>query len=242
MLDPTCRRTILFAMILLASLAPRRAGAQDPFRLPGDLLMLKARELEVKHDQARLQDDIDRGDTAGVNRDLQLIRRHERSVERLHRRVRGDVFLPLGFYRLPPPTPPVPPTPALIAHPQYPGYGYFPSDPYHLYRLPPPASATNAVAPADGSTVRDPAAAAAHIPIEIVNAGRPGTNVECVIDGVAYQIEGGGRQKLDVGPKATVAYDRGSGLGTQRYALAAGMYEFRPSEVGWGLFKVSQMR
>jgi hypothetical protein len=243
MFEPTRRQTVLLATILLASMEPRHAGAQDPFALPGDLLLLKARELEVRHERARLQDDIDRGDTAGMNRDLQLIRRHERSVERLGRWVRRDVFFPLGFYPLPPRGAPVPPNPALIAHPQYPGYGYFTSDPDHLYRLPQPVSVTNAGTRSDGSTIRAPAAtASARAPIEIINAGPPGASVEYFVDGVAYQIEGGARQKLDVGPRSTVAYHRASGLGKWRYSLSAGVYEFRPVDSGWALFKVSPTR
>jgi hypothetical protein len=242
MFEATCRRTILLASIVLASMAPRPAGAQDPFRLPGDLLLLKARELEVKYDEARLQDDINRGDAAGMSRDLQSIRRHERGVERVRRWVRRDVFLPLGFYPLPPPSPPVPPTPSLIAHPQYPGYGYFPSDPNHLYRLSPLVPVTSAGISGDASTVRVPAVTAAHNLIEIVNTGPPGTNVDYFINGVAYRIEGGGRQKLDVGPRSTVAYDRGSRVGKQRYSLSAGVYEFRPRDSGWALFKLSPNR
>ncbi len=98
MFRPTCRNSTRLAAVLLASMTPRPAGAQDPFALPGDFLLLKARELEAKHDRARIQDDINRGDVAAMNRDLSLVRRHDRGAERMRRRIRGDVFLPLAFY------------------------------------------------------------------------------------------------------------------------------------------------
>jgi hypothetical protein len=101
----------------------------------------------VLPDRARIQDDINRGDVAAMNRDLSLVRRHDRGAERIRRRIRGDVFLPLAFYPYSAPGAPVPPAPALIAHPQYPSCGYFPSDPNHLYRLPQPASVTSAGVP-----------------------------------------------------------------------------------------------
>jgi hypothetical protein len=249
MFEPTCRRAMLFTMLLLALIAPQPAAAQDPFGLPGDLLLLKVREVQVERDRARLQDDIDRGDSAGMNRDLQSIQRHERGVQRVERWVRRDIFLPLGFYQLPPRNPPVPPSPALIPHPQYPGYGYFPSDPDHLYRLPQPSSDASASASADPSTptprstaiapaATAPAPLQRPIIIEIVNAGPPETNVYYAVDGVLYQIEGGQRQKIQVSPSSTVAYDPGGGLGTRRYSLSAGVYEFRPGDSGLALFKL----
>ena len=92
----------------------------------------------------------------------------------MRRWVRGDLFLPLAFVPLPPRTPPVPENPALIAHPQYPGYGYFPSDPNHLYRLPQAAAVTGAGALADASSgAVSTATIAAPLSIEIRSAGRP---------------------------------------------------------------------
>ena len=140
---------------------------------------------------------------------------------------------------------PVPPSPTLIAHPQYPGYGYFPSDPNYLYRLPAPASVANAGTSGDASTVPVPAPApmpGARTPIEIVNAGPPGTTVDYFVDGVAYRIEGGDRQTLYVAPRSTVAFNRGSGFIKERYLLSAGVYEFRPVASGWAFFKVSPTR
>src|SRR5262249_53978175 len=148
---------------------------------------------------------------------------------------------PLAFTTRPRPIPPVPPNPTLIAHPQYPGYGYFPSDPTYLYRLPqspsvavagPPRIAPDA--PAQTST--------AQISIDVVNAGRPGAEVDDIIARAAHRIEGGGRHSLAVGSTSTIPYDRGDGLGTQRYALSAGVYEFRPTASGWALFKHRSVR
>ena len=234
MFKTTCRRTIVLATILLAAMAGRPAKAQDPFALPGDLLLLKTRQWQQKHDRARLQADLDQGDNDAVMRDLRRVRRDARLVEFDRWMLRSDLFLPLAFTTHPQPIPRVPTNPVLIAHPQYSGYGYFPSDPNHLYRLPQVASLANAETSGGASA----APASAQVPIEIVNAGRSGTNVDCVIDGVAYRIEGGRRQKLAVGPASTITYDRGGGLGEQRYSLSAGVYEFRPGDLGWALFRV----
>jgi hypothetical protein len=153
MSGPVYRRTILSATILLATMAPRAARAQNPIALPGDLLLLKTREWQLRHDRARLQDDIDRGDAAAVNSDLHRVRRDERRIEFDRWMLRSDLFLPLAFTTHPQRIPPVPPDPTLIAHPQYPGYGYFPSDPSHLYRLPQPASVAGAGTSAAASAV-----------------------------------------------------------------------------------------
>ena len=207
--------------------------------LPGDLLILKARELQAKHDRMRLQDDINRGDAAAMNRDLRLVRRHERDVQMVRRWAQWDLFLPQGFYPMPPLAAQVPVNPGLIPHPQYPGFGYFPSDPDHLYRLPQGATGTTAGATAAASTTgATDGTGGARVSIEIVNTAPAGTTVTFYINGVAYQIEGGGRWKLDVRPRSTIAYDRSSGLGRWRHTLSSGVYEFQPRESGWALFKV----
>lgn len=235
--DPMFRRTTLLAAIAISAIAPGPARAQNPLALPGDVLLLKTRQWQLRRDRARLQDDIDRGDAAALNHDLRRVRRDEVRVEWDSWMLRSDLFLPLAFTTHPQRIPPVAPNPALILHPQYPGYGYFPSDPSHLYRLPQPASVTSAETPGGASPAPAPAATA-EIPIEVVNAGRPGTNVDYIIDGVAYKVEGGRRQKLAVGPASTIAYDRGGGLGEQLYSLPAGVYEFRPADSGWAFVKL----
>jgi hypothetical protein len=216
---------MVLGAILLVSTA-QAARAQNPFGVAGDLVVLKANQLFLKHDRARLQADIDRGDSAAIYRDLRRVRRDERSVEIDRWLLRSDIFLPNMFAPLPPRTPPVPPNPTLIPHPQYHGYGYFPSDPTHLYRLPETA--------APGGTTAAPPQAS----IEVVNAGGPGTAVDFSIDDATYRVEGGRQQAIGVGPSSTIRYDRGGGLGSQRYALSAGRYEFRPGEAGWVLMKV----
>jgi hypothetical protein len=239
MFAPTWRRLMLFAVFLSASMAAPSARAQDPLGLPGDLLVLKVRELQAKRDRARLQDDINRGDAAAVNRDLRLVRRHERDVQMVRRWAQRDLFLPPGFYPMPPRAAQVPVNPSLIPHPQYPGYGYFPSDPDHLYRLPEGATGTTEGATAAASTAgAADGTRGARMSIEIVNTAPAGTTVTFFINGVAYQIEGGGRRKLDVRPRSTIAYDRIGGLGRWRYTLSSGVYEFQPLESGWALFKV----
>jgi len=109
-----------------------------------------------------------------------------------------------------------------------------------LYRLPQAASGSGAGTSADAPN--SPAPASAQFSVEIKNAGQPGAYVDFFIDGAAYRIDGGERQKLSVSPGAKVAYDRGGGLGTQRYSLSAGVYEFRPGESGLALVKLGLTR
>ncbi len=159
-------------------------------------------------------------------RDLQEVRKFERKVETDRWILRSDLFFPNAFTTHVKAIPPVEPNPILTPHPQYPGYGSFTADPGHLYRL--PATSPAASAPA----------CAGQLSIEIVNAARPGTSVDYVIDGVAHRIEGGGRQTRAVGPSSTIAYDRGGGQGGRRYSLSAGTYEFRPGDPGWDFFRL----
>ena len=227
------RLTIIVATVVLASLAPRPALAQNPFMAAGNFIFLETDRLLLKHDRARLQADIDRDDADAVYRDLRRVRRVERRVELDRWNLRADLFFPNVADPLPPRAPAVPPNPMLIPHPQYPGFGYFASDPTYLYRLPQTAAPAG-VAAGTAPTV----ATSERISIEIVNAGRSGTTIDYAIDGVAYRTEGGQHQRLVVGPASTITYDRGNSLGEQRYALLAGIYEFRPADSGWSLVRL----
>ncbi len=235
------RRTILLATIWLASQAPP-AHAQDLLRLPGDFVAEGIDEWELQYHRARLQDDINRGDAVRVNRDLNRIQRDEWRLWYDRRRIRWDMLLPGGPWV---PTPrKIPLEATLIPHPQYPGYGYYPSNPTQLYPLPQPAlspdpgpSEKGSAGPASGSA-SGATATPAPVSVVIVNAGPPGAAVEYVIDGIASRIESGQQQRLAVGSTSTILYDRGGDLGEQRYALSAGAYEFRASGTGWALFKL----
>jgi hypothetical protein len=221
---PIYRLSIFSAAILLAASAPRPLRAQDPLDLPTDFLWQKIHEWRLQHDQGRLQDDINQGDANSVNRDLNRIRRDERLLWWDRRKIRRDMWLPAG--PLMPPPLRVAPGETLVAHPQYPGYGYYPSNPAQLYQLPQAAS--------------DPSAGAApeQVAVVIVNAGEPGTAVEYVVDGLSYKSESGQQQRLVVRPRSAIVYDRGGELGAQRYTLSAGVYEFRSGTDGWALFKL----
>jgi hypothetical protein len=221
---PTYRLSIFSAAILLAAFAPRPLRAQDPLDLPTDFLWQKMHEWKLQHDQGRLQNDINQGDAISVNRDLDRIRRDERLLWWDRRRIRRDMWLPAGPWVSPSPRIPVGET--LVAHPQYPGYGYYPSNPAQLYQLPQAAI--------------DPSAGAApdQVAVVIVNAGEPGPAIEYVVDGRTYKIESGQHQRLVVKPRSTILYDRGGELGGQRYTLSAGVYEFRSGTHGWALFKL----
>jgi hypothetical protein len=240
MSTPTHRRTMLAAAVLAATTWPRAAEAQsppqqplldkiylpNPLHLPQDFLIERHDEWRLRHDRARLRADLDRGDTVAVNRDLNRVQRDVRGIWYDRRRIQGDSFQPREPW-VPPPAP-VPMGATLIPHPQYPGYGYHPADPAQLYRLPQPVPPPGpAVATADPAPVI----------VEIRNPGPPGTAVEYEVDGVTYRTEGGGVQKLTVGPSSIIRYDRGPGLGAQQYALSAGVYEFEPGAAGRALFK-----
>ena len=218
--------------LLSDSVRPAHAQGQ-----PGPWFKLaeKLDERRLEHDQAQLQADIRKGDSARVHRDLEQIQRDEwwLTVDRAGRH--------FG------PTPPLP-NPialgvALVPHPPYPGYGYDPSDPTQLYPLPQPAPVLNpspaggsSSHPAPGSTPGTPPPA----PLSVVirNPAKWGVAVNYVVDGVTYKTESGGLQTLVVGPSSTIRYDRGGDFGVQRYALSAGEYEFRSSDTGWALVKL----
>jgi hypothetical protein len=242
MSKPMHSRTILSLTLLLASMASRPGHAQDPLRLPEDFVFKKVDEWWLQHNQARLQNDINRGDTIRVNRDLNRIQRDEWRIWYDRRRIRRDLWLPLGPWVHSPQ--PIPLGGTLIAHPQYPGYGYDPSNPTQLYQLPQTVPFPNPV-PSEGVSAGSVSgstpgvtATPAQVPVVIVNAGESGIAIDYVIDGVAYKTESGQQQRLAVSPTSTILYNRGGDLGEQRYALSAGVYEFRSSDTGWALFKL----
>ena len=220
------RRSILCATLMLASMASRPALAQDPTDLPLDFLFKGIHEKELQYHQARLQDDINRGDSAGVNRDLNRIQRDEWRLWYDRRRIRRDMWLPAGPWVHGPRS--IAPAETLVAHPQYPGYGYYPSHPTELYLIAQPATSPNSGA-ANGPL---------QFPIVIVNAGQPGTVVDFVINGVAYQTKAGEHQRLALSPGSTILFTRGDNLQQTRYSLSSGVYEFQTSDGGWALFKL----
>jgi hypothetical protein len=94
------RRTLVVIFVsaacLLLSDHVRPARAQGPLALWYKLAE-KVDNQQLEHDQARLQDDLRRGDTARVNRDLEQIRRDEwwLSIDRSGRRFGPTPPLPL---------------------------------------------------------------------------------------------------------------------------------------------------
>lgn len=227
MRNPACMLAFLGAAIPLVILAPRAANAQDPRALPADILLEKFYELRLLRDQKRLQNDIGQGDTVSVNRDLNRIQMDEWNIMRRHRQTRRDMWLPAGP-RVPRPSP-IPLEATLVPHPQYPGYGYYPSNPAQLYQLAQPGAAPGATT------------APAQVSVVIVNSQPSGAAASYIVDGVAYKTESGQKQQLIAGPASTILYDRGGALGERRYALSAGVYEFQSSEQGLALFKLPPM-
>ncbi len=137
---------------------------------------------QLERDQARLESDMRRGDTARVNRDLAQVRRDEwwLAVDR-----RGFQLCPVAV----------------------PGLTF-------------------------------PASSRAAVSVVIVNPEQTGVTVSYVVDGVVYTTVSGALRQLVVTPSSTIAYDRGGDFGVERYALSAGVYEFRSSDRGWALVKL----
>ena len=198
----------------------------DPRMLPSDILRERLSERRIQRDQVRLQEDISRGDATSVNHDLRRLQHDEVWNEHLRWEIQRDsLHLHIG------------PDPiftqqrgsaaGLIAHPQYPGYGYTAADPTRLYLI-----------PQSGPIPATPTARGPKVPITIRNAAPAGAGVDFTIDGTTRQAASGQSQQLDVGPTSEVTYDRGGSLGVQRYSLSAGTYEFRPSDAGWALYKL----
>jgi hypothetical protein len=199
----------------------------------------KLDERQLQLDQERLEDDIKRGDTARVNRDLERIQRDEwwLAVDRR------------GWHSGPPLPLPQPTglSAVLVPHPQYPGYSYYPSAPAQLYQLPQPLPVLN---PAPGDV--EPSSSApgstpetttrAQVSVVILNPEHTRVAVNYVVDGVTYKTESGGLQRLVLGLSSTIRYDRGGDFGVQRYGLSAGVYEFRSSDTGWALVKLRPSR
>ncbi len=233
-----CRRTIISVTILLASIVPRPAHAQDPRRLPFDFVIKKAHEWGLQRDQAHLQQDIDSGDAVSANRDLNRMQRDEWKLWYDRRRIRRDLLLPAGPWVHPPQAIPLDAT--LVPHPDYPGYGYYPSNPTQLYLLAQPAPSDPASDGSASGSTPGATTAPAHVAVVIVNAGPSGTAIDFVINSVAYKTESGQHQRLAVSPKSTILYDRGGDLGEQRYTLSAGVYEFRSGDAGWSLVKLQR--
>lgn len=241
MTEPSYRRTILMATVLLAAIAPRVAEGQaptqqplldkiaipNPLSLPDDLMYLGFDELRLRYRRAQLQADLERGDPVRINRDLNKIRVDERLQWRHRRNAQRDSFQQRDPWV--PAAPRIPLGTGLVPDPQSPGYGFHPAEPTQLYRLPAsmasPAVATASPAPAP-------------VFAELRNSGAAGTAVNYEVDGVTYRIDGGAARKVAVGPSSIIRYDRGNGLGIQGYALRGGGYEFRSGAGGLALFRL----
>ena len=71
----------------------------------------------------------------------------------------------------------------------------------------------------------------------LVNPVGSGANVIYFVNGTRYVMEPGMAQKLPVGTRWIVDFDRGGNLGHATYTVKDGTYNFTPSENGWNLYR-----
>jgi hypothetical protein len=164
--------------------------------------------------QAKLRRDAERGDMACVDCDV-------RRIDNLRYRIVIDEWL-IRWNSL-----------------QYPDFYPIRTDPESRAAIaqathPTPAPFARQLLPTPG-----PMVPARTIPVTIVNAEPTGAAVAFGIDGITYQAPAGSRQDLAVAPNAHISYDGGGSLGQRRYLISAGLYEFRSTDEGWALYKLS---
>ena len=123
------------------------------------------------------------------------------------------------------------PTGSLVAIPGRPGYFYYPSNPNQLYY---DANAASAAATPEPMQARLPEPA--RIKVLIANTAKDGRAVRYSVSGTDYEVPAGYIQALDAPAGSIIAYDRGDKLGTEKFLLTTGTYEFRTAEQGWRFY------
>lgn len=71
------------------------------------------------------------------------------------------------------------------------------------------------------------------------NPHNSGGSVNYTVNGHQYTMKQKQQQRLKIGSKWTIVFDRGEEHGEARYTLTAGTYAFKPTEKGWELYKES---
>jgi hypothetical protein len=228
-----CRGSIARAAVVIALLSSRPADAQfgvdpGPPREPGgllnnlvtgahyDIVNQALAERHLQHLQAKLRRDAERGDNAAVDRDVCCI-------DNLEYRIAVDEWLIRWNLR------------------QFPGYYPIRTDAVSRAAIAQAATPIQVAYPSRPVPTQAPVAAAATMPITIVNAELAGAGIAFAINGVAYQAAGGSRQNLAVAPDSTITYDGGGSVGQRRYLISPGRYEFRLTAEGWELYTLAGM-
>jgi hypothetical protein len=219
---------VFLASISVVGFSHRAAHAQGL----GYRIAERLDERRLERDQARLQRDMSQGNTAAVNRDLNRIREDQWWLNVDRQGAQGGQAAPAAA-----------PGASLTPHPQYPGYGYYPSDPTQLYVLPQPAPSppANTTQESSGASTASPPPSV-RVSVTILNSAETGGPVNYVVEGAVYTTESGESQRILVSPSSAILYDRGAEFGVQRYTLSSGVYEFRVSEKGWALYKLAPPR
>jgi hypothetical protein len=76
-------------------------------------------------------------------------------------------------------------------------------------------------------------------PVQIVNMPESGGPVSFLIDGRIETLNAGQALGLEPGVIHLVEFDTGSDVGDLKYSLREGLYKFKVTDNGWGLFKSS---
>jgi hypothetical protein len=228
-----CRGSIAGAVVLVALLSSRPAGAQvgvdpGPPREPGglynalvtgvyyDVANQALAEHRLQKLQAKLRSDAERGDMAAVECDV-------RRIDNVKYRIVIDEWLIRWNSR------------------QYPCFYPIRTDAVSMAAIAQATHPTPAPYPPQYVPTPEPMATAPPISITIVNAETVGAGIAFDIDGITHQVPAGSRQALAVAPDATITYEGGGSLGQRRYRLAPGVYEFRSTAPGWALYKLPGM-
>lgn len=230
MLRLQCRGSIAGAAVLVALLSTRPVHAQvgvdpgPPREHEGllrsiitgaeyDILNQKLAEKQLRHLQAKLRSDAERGDSAAVDHDV-------RRIDNLKYRITIDEWLIRWNSR------------------QYADFYPIRTDPVSCAAIAQATHPTPSPIASQRVATPGPMIAAPTIRITIVNAESAGDSVVFSIDGITHQAPAGSRQEMAVAPDASIFYDSGGSIGQRRYRLTPGLYEFRWTAEGWALFRL----
>ena len=226
-----CRGSIAAAAVVVALLSSRPADAQvgvdpgPPREHPGclnavvtgaeyDIVNQALAQKRLRHLEAKLRHDAERGDLKAVDCDV-------RRIDNVKYRITIDEWLIRWNSR------------------QYAGFYPIRTDAVSAAAIAQATHPTQVPNPQRVVPIPGLMAAVPKITITIVNAEPAGAGVAFAIDGLTHQAPAGSRQNLTVAPDSHITYDGGGTLGQRRYLISPGLYEFRSTAEGWVLYQLS---